>query len=59
MRVACYSVIALLLIGGCSTTKTATLDPAQQYTYMLPAQQEAQCETLITIGGGLKTKCTQ
>jgi hypothetical protein len=58
MRVAYVSVIALMLITGCSNVKSSAQMPVPNYTYMVSAD-EAQCKTLITIGGGLKTNCAQ
>lgn len=58
MRVAYFSVIALVLVSGCSNTKSYTQDISQDYSYMV-AIENTSCQTLMTIGGGLKAKCNQ
>lgn len=58
-------ILAVLLVSGCNSTRATSQDFTQTYWYSASAAQAtpvaaaASCQTLITIGGGLKQKCAQ
>lgn len=62
MRYAYFSVIALMLVSGCANkTQTASQDFTKDYSYLavVNTASTSQCQSMMTIGGGLKVKCSQ
>ncbi len=55
MRYVCMYAMIVLLVTGCSKSTTTSQDFTKNYWYS--ASATSPCQTVMTIGGGLKETC--